>query len=188
MIKEKTDVKYTSETDLKEMSQEELLAFALKADKKSVDQEAARKKRETELDLLRKEIEDEGKSTTPDKATETEEKEEPKQESGLSLDEVRLASTLSNEEIAVAKKVAESFGMSLVEASQSDAFKAHIKKSRETSESEGMSIDDITTLNSKMTDEEFMDSVNAGDIDISSGKNRDRALKIAQKEIQSYRK
>lgn len=178
-----------SEIDLTTLSQEELLEFAQKANKKATDQESARKKLEDKLKVYKeKETPTEDEGTPSEKRAPEKEDTEEKSQGGLSTAEVRLVNKgYSDEEIDAAKRYAQAFNMKLGEAVDSAGFKAQLQETRETNKSGDMSIDDISTLNVSMSDEEFMTAVQAGEIDVTSGKNRERALKLAKAEIAKAR-
>ena len=186
--KETVDGVESTKIDYSTMSTEELIAFAEKANKKANDQELARKKREEEIKELKaeKSLDSEGQDVVPTTPAPVTQKEDLK-ESGVSLAEVRLANTLSNDEIEQAKKYAQAFGMSLEEASNDDGFKARIESTRKISKSEDMSIDDIGTLSVRMSDDEFMKAMKAGNIDMNSQESRDRAVKLARQEYKSIK-
>lgn len=171
-----------TKNDLSTMSHEEVLAFAEKSAKKAHDQELARKKLKEELDNI-KASEKPQEKLPEDKVSAPTEKPEviKEQTSGLSEKDVIAYSKLVNQgysadEIQNAKSlVGTALGDNLESVVGSAGYQAQLKEQRQIKKSQDISIDDLSGINTVMSDEQFMSSQN---IDLKDPNQAERYKKI----------
>lgn len=178
------------ENELGNLSQEELVKYAVRQTKNYKDQALYNQKLNKKLKGEGTESNDTG-TETPDEDEKSSKQKVSKKEtqgsspvsSGVSLEEARLAVNYSNEEIEMAKKYASSFDISLSEAVEDPGFKAKLTAKREHKKSSEMSIDDLSTVSSFTTDAKFLELVKQNEDMLKDETHRQRFIELKKKEM-----